>query len=219
MLLPRLMELIETHAEELTEKLIQSVRTSPRTTFLHELSEAELKQRVFDLYRNLGRWLGEKSEVEIEATYGEIGRRRCREGVPLSELVHTLVQVKQILWDYIQQHIVSESANALYGEELLDVMVGQFFDKAIYHTVRGYEETWSKDASLRLLAGVPLEPGTTGAAMNIARAVLGELQGRRGVLDADRGLRSVTFVTKVAPNGKVRSVTLLQESETEWPRG
>ena len=216
MLLPWLMRLIETHAEELTEKLVQAVRTSPRTTFLQEVSEAELKRRVFDLYHNLGRWLGEKGEADIEATYGEIGRKRFREGVPLSELVYALILMKQHLWDFIQKNDLPETATNLYGEEQLEAMVGQFFDRALYHAVRGYEEAWLRETPLQLLAGMPPEPSMTGATMSIARAVLGELQARRGVLDRDAGLRSVTLAVKLEPAGKVRSVTVQQESETEW---
>src|SRR5215813_5528615 len=83
--LPRLMQQIEMHAEKLTERVIDAVRTSPRTKFLRDLSEEELRRRFFDLFRNLGRWLSEKSEGEIETIYGDVGRRRCREAVPLSE--------------------------------------------------------------------------------------------------------------------------------------
>jgi hypothetical protein len=218
MLLPWLMRLIETHAEQLTDKLIEAVRTSPRTTFLHELSEAELKQRVLDLYQNLGRWLGEKREAEIEATYRENGRKRFREGVPLSELIYALILMKRHLWEYVQVNDLPETGTNLYGEEQLAVMVGQFFDTALYHAVRGYEEEWSK-GSLRLLAGVPGEPGTMGVTMNVARAVLGELESRRGVLDRDLGLRSVTFTLKLESTGKVRSITVQQESQTDRPRG
>jgi hypothetical protein len=99
------------------------------------------------------------------------------------------------------------------------MMVGQFFDRALYYAVRGYEEAWLKEASVRLLAAIPLEPGVTSATMNIARAVIGELEARRGVLDKDMGLRSVTLAVKLEPAGKVRSVTVQQESETQWPRG
>ena len=211
--LPWLMNQIETHADELTERVIQAVRTSPRTTFLHELSEEELRRRFFDLYRNLGQWLSEKGEGEIEATYGEIGRRRCREGVPLNELVYALILVKQILWDHIQKNVVPESEANLYGEELVNAMVGTFFDRALYHAVRGYEETWTTDASLRLLAGGPAQSGS--ATTGIARAVLGELDARRGVLDNDLRLRSLTFVVKLEPPGMVRSITVQQESHTE----
>ena len=219
MLLPSLMRLIETHAEELTEKVIKALRTNPRTAFLHEVSEAELKRRGFDLYHNLGRWLGEKSEAEIESTYREIGRRRFREGVPLSELVYALVLMKQHLWDFIRKNDLPETVTNLYGEEQLEMMVGQFFDKALYHAVRGYEETWLMEASLPLIRETSAEPTGTGATTNIARAVIGALSARRDVLDSDIGLRSVALALKLEPGGKVRSVTVQQESETEWPRG
>jgi len=64
--LPWLMTQIQTHADELTERVIQAVRTSPRTSFLHELYEEDLRLRFSDLYRNLGRWISEKGEGEIE---------------------------------------------------------------------------------------------------------------------------------------------------------
>ena len=211
--LPWLMQQIETHAERLTERVIDAVRTNPRTKFLRDLSEEELRRRFFDLFRNLGRWLSEKSEGEIESIYGDIGRRRCREAVPLSELVYALVLVKQTLWDYMQKNVVAVSETTLYEEELIAEMMGRFFDRALYHTVRGYEEVWAMDTSLRLLAGSSSEHGC--ATTGIARAILGELQERRTTLDADDRLRTVTFTVELDPPGTVRSLALLQESRNE----
>jgi histidine kinase-like protein len=211
--LPWLFNQIETHAEQLTERVIEAVRTSPETAFLRDVSKEELKRRFFDLYRNLGRWLSEKNDDEIEAIYGEIGRRRCREGVPLNALIYTLMLVKKHLWEYIQRNIVPASEGRLYEEVQVIEMMTRFFDRAVYHTVRGYEESWTKDASLRLLAGAPSEAASATTA--IARAILGELEPRRGVLDNDLRLSSVTFTVKLDPPGKVRSVTLLQESYTD----
>ena len=216
MQLPWLMKQIETHAEQLTERVIQAVRTNPRTKFLSDLSEDELRRRFFDLFRNLGQWLGERGEEQIEATFGEIGRRRCDEGVPLTELVYALVLVKQHLWDYIAKNVMPASEENLYQEELVGEMVGRFFDRAIYHTVRGYEEMWTKEASRRLLAAAPSGPGR--ATLGIARAILGELEARRNVLDEDARLRSVTFTVRLEPPGTVRSVTLQQESHSERGR-
>jgi hypothetical protein len=214
--LPWLMKQIETHAEQLTERVIQAVRSNPRTKFLRDLSEEELRRRFFDLFRNLGRWLSETGEEEVEAIYGEIGRRRCREGVPLNELIYALILVKQHLWDYIEKNVVPASEGNLYGEELIAQMMVKFFDRAVYHTVRGYEEVWEKEASLRLLAGPPSEAGSATTA--IARAILGELEPRRGVLDNDLRLRAVTFTVNLDPPGTVRSITLQQESHTEGGR-
>jgi len=214
--LPWLMKQIETHAEQLSEQVIQAVRTSPRTRVMGQLSEEELKARFFDFFRNFGRWISEKNEDEIEATYGEVGRRRCREGMPLNDLVYALILVKQHLWDYVVKHVMPTSEGNLYQEELLGEMLGKFFDRALYHTIRGYEEVWIKEASLRLLAGPPAEAAS--ATTGIARAILGELEARRGVLDNDLRLRSVTFTVKLEPPGTVRSVTLQQESHSEGGR-
>lgn len=214
--LPWLMSQIETHAEELTGRVIQAIRTNPRTQFLRGLSEDELKKAIFNLFRNLGRWLSEKREDEIEAIYGEIGQRRCTEGVPLNELIYALILVKQHLWDYIEKHVMPTSEGNLYQEELLGSMMGKFFDRAVYHTVRGYEETWAKEATERLFALAPSEAGS--ATGSIARAILGELEARRGVLDTDLRLRSVTFTVKLEPPGTVRSITLQQESHSERAR-
>jgi len=217
MLLPSLIRLIETHADELMDQVVKAVRTDPRTAFLHEVSEAELKRRGFDLYRNLGRWLGEKSEADIEATYRENGYRRFQEGVPLSALVHALTLMKQHLWNFVRKNDLPETATNLYSEEQLEMMVGQFFDKAVYPAVRGYEEAWIKEAPTSLLAGTATS-GMTGVTMSIARAVLSELQARRAVFDSDMGLRGLTLGVNLDPHGKVRAITVQPESVTEWPR-
>lgn len=214
--LPWLMKQIETHAEQLTERIIQAIRTNPRTKSISVLSEEELKRRFFDLFRNFGRWLSEKGEDEIEAIYGEIGRRRCLDGTPLNELVFALVLVKQHVGDYVETNLVPASEGNLYQEELVIGMMSRFFDRVVYHTVRGYEETWVNEASVRLLAGAPSEAGS--ATTGIARAILGELNARRGVLDNDLRLRAVTFTVNLEPPGTVRSVTLQQESHSEGGR-
>lgn len=214
--LPWVMNQIEMHAEQLSERAIQAVRTSPRIKSLGSTSEEELRRKFFDLYRNLGRWLGETGEAEIEATYGDIGRRRCGEGVPLNELIYVLIIVKQELWGYFQKHIAPASEGNLYQEEQIIEMIGKFFDRALYHTIRGYEEVWAKEASLQLLSGTPSQ--SEGATTGIARAILGELEARRGMLDNDLRLRSVTFTVRLDPPGNVRSVTLQQESHSEGGR-
>jgi len=209
--LPWLMHQIETHAEQLTDRVIAAVRTNPRTKFLRDASEEQLRRRFFDLFRDMGRWLSEANESEIEAIYAEFGRARCHEAVPLGELVYALLLVKQHLWDYVKKHVVAVSESTLYEEELVAEMMGRFFDSALYHAVRGYEDVWAKDTSLRLLAGSSSERGC--ATRGIARAILGELEERRSALDSDDRLRTVTFTVELDPARTVRSLTLLQESE------
>lgn len=139
MLSTRLVRMIEDHAEDLTREALDDIATNRRTAGYHSLSRHELQRRVYDVYRNLGRWLGDESETRIESTYGELGRSRRGEGIPLSQVVFALMLTKGHLWSFIRSAGLVGSAVDLYQEEELTLLLSRFFDKAIYHTVRGYE--------------------------------------------------------------------------------
>jgi hypothetical protein len=135
----RLIRVIEEHAEELTRGVLKDLASNPLTPEYHRLPPEELHRRVYDVYHNLGRWLGDKTEEHIAATYGGLGRTRCAEGVPLSEVVYALVLIKDHLREYIRAVGLVDSAVELYLEEELHLSIGHFFDRALYHTVKGYE--------------------------------------------------------------------------------
>jgi hypothetical protein len=135
----RLVKVIEEHAEELTRGVLTDLAGNARTPHYHHLPADELHRRVYDVYHNLGRWLGDKTEEHLETTFGGLGRTRRGEGVPLSEVVYALVLIKEHLREYIQAVGLVDSAVELYLEEELHLMIGHFFDRAVYHTVRGYE--------------------------------------------------------------------------------
>jgi hypothetical protein len=139
MLSARLVKIIEDHADDMTRSLIEHVRHDARSAELR-LPDDQLRKRAYDVYHNLGRWLGDKSEVAIAHTYLAVGHHRHGEGVPLSEVVLGLILVKDHLRDFIRTHGLVDSAVQLYQVEELHLLVSHFFDRAIYHTVRGYEE-------------------------------------------------------------------------------
>jgi hypothetical protein len=135
----KLVSMIEDHADQLTDGLVGYLQRHPRTGGYHKLARSELHNRAYDVYRNLGRWVAGKSESEIESGYLDLGERRFREGIPLSQVVFALVLTKDHLLNYVKMSGLSDSALDLYQEMELIRLVGQFFDKAIYHTVHGYE--------------------------------------------------------------------------------
>ena len=141
MAFPNLMKMVETHAEELTNEVISDLARNPKTPYFHGMPLQELHRRIYDVYHNLGRWLTEKNETNIQAVYSELGRRRHEEGVPLYEVVCAVILTKEHLWDYIRRNQGLSSAVQLYQEEELILMISRFFDKAIYHVVKGYEST------------------------------------------------------------------------------
>jgi len=139
MLLPELIHEIEARAPVLTEDLMADLRRDPHAAYLHRVDERTFRSRALDLYTNLSRWIADRREEEVERAYGELGRTRCREGVPASELVYALIRAKAHLFEYIRRNAEAGSAVDLYQEDELLGMIGRFFDRAIYHALRGYE--------------------------------------------------------------------------------
>jgi hypothetical protein len=138
MLSARLVRTIEDHADSLTRGALEQIARHPHTPTYHTLEGDELRRRIYDVYHNLGRWLGDKREEDIEAVYSALGARRRDEGIPLSEVVFALVLIKRHLRDYMM-NLGGDSAVELYQEEQLHVLLENFFDKAVYFAVKGYE--------------------------------------------------------------------------------
>jgi hypothetical protein len=139
MLSTRLVQMIEDHAEELTRNVIRDVKSHSLTPHFQHVSHDELRHRTYGVYRNLGHWLSHKTDEAIQTTYTELAKKRFAEGVPLSEVVYALILTKDHLRDYVRSAGLPDTAVELYQEQELHRLVGHFFDRAIYYTVRGYE--------------------------------------------------------------------------------
>jgi hypothetical protein len=139
MLSARLVQMIEDHAEELTQGLIKDLQTNARTPHYHQLTYDELHFRTYAVYRNLGHWISQRTEDSIAASYADLAIRRYAEGVPLEELVFALISTKNHLYVYVRTTGLVDSAVELHQERELRRLVGHFFDNAIFYTVRAYE--------------------------------------------------------------------------------
>ena len=139
MLSDSLVQMIEDHAEQLTRGLVDDLKSNKRTTHYHHLTGDELHRRTYDVYRHLGHWIASKTEEAVASSYTELAKTRYAEGIPLNEVVYALILTKYHLREYIRFSGLSDSAIDLHREMELQQLVGQFFDKAIYYTVRGFE--------------------------------------------------------------------------------
>ena len=144
MLTIRLVQMIEDHAEELTQGLIKDLQSNPRTPHYHQLTYDELHFRTYAVYRNLGHWISQRTEDPIAANYADLAIRRFAEGVPLEEIVFALISTKNHLYQYVRMTGLMDSAVELHQERELRRLIGHFFDNAIFYTVRAYE----REASL-----------------------------------------------------------------------
>ena|SRR5690349_24737926 len=140
----RLVRLIETHADALAQGLEERVQASGQIVGYRRVPANELRERVYEIYRHLGEWLLGKNEQDIEHRYCEIGARRARQKVPLSEVVQAIVLTKENLWDFLKSGAVMDRAIEIMGELELLQMLEMFFDRAIYYAAVGYEQEMTR---------------------------------------------------------------------------
>ena len=151
MLSVRLVQMIEDHAEELTRELIKDLQSNPRTPHFHRLTFEELHYRTYSVYRNLSHWISQGSEEPIAANYSDLAIRRYAEGVPLEEIVFALISTKNHLFAYVHTAGLMDSAVELHQERELRRLVANFFDTAIYYTVKAYEHKAASDRPRSML--------------------------------------------------------------------
>lgn len=150
MIAAKLVELIEIHASQLTRDAARDLATNPRTPGFRAVPRQELEDRVFQIFHRLGDWIGDPKSATVEAEFGEWGRRRFDQGIPISEIVYAVIVLKQHLRRYVSDHglvdaafprIDSDYVLPMHLQSLQDLntRIGQFFDEALYHLARGYE--------------------------------------------------------------------------------
>jgi hypothetical protein len=139
MLAYRLLRLVETHSDALAAGLLERTQNSPLLPGYRNVPPGELEQRVYEIYRHLADWLLGKSELEVEKRYLEIGAKRARQDVPLSQLIWAIILTKKNLWDFVQREAVLDRPAEISGELEVEELLDQFFDRAIYYAAVGYE--------------------------------------------------------------------------------
>jgi hypothetical protein len=140
MLAMKLVRLIETHSEELSRGLAHQLRTSERTTDYRKLRAEDLRPAAADVYRNLGEWLLRKTEVDISNRFRDIAARRAAEGIRIHQYVWAIMLSRDYLWRFLRRECFADSIVELHAELELQLLLNQFFDRAVYHAIVGYEE-------------------------------------------------------------------------------
>ena len=136
----RLVRLIETHADRLAHGLQHKFQHVKHCDDLRKVPAAELKDRSYEIYRNLSDWLTAKSEAEIEHRYVALGQRRASQGVALSNVLWAITTTKEHLWEFLDSEGFAEKPVELFGELELLHRIEMFFDRALYYVAVGYEK-------------------------------------------------------------------------------
>jgi len=157
----QVIRIIESHAEELTEGVMEKLRSSSHTPAYHSVPREELHRRLFEIYHDLGHWLLGNMEQSVQSRYEAVGRERYKEHVPLGQVLWAQVLIKEHLRDAIGTAMSADSAVELYREREVLRLIGRFFDRALCYTAEAYE----REASLEAAARARHEREQTGASI------------------------------------------------------
>lgn len=136
----RLVRMIESHSDQLAHGLREKVLACEKTAqFRSNVPAVELEDRVFEIYRNIGDWLNQRTESEVQTRYTELGLRRASQGVAFSQFLFAMTLTRDHLWEFIMLHGLVDRAVELYQELELRQQLDLFFDRAIYYAAVGYE--------------------------------------------------------------------------------
>ena len=125
------------HTEEWVAVWLEEVRREKTTPSYHDYADLdELKRDTAALYHYLALWLrtGEW-DSRIDAHYHRIGRDRRVAGFSLSEVISAILLAKRHLWN----GIIAGKQLSVALELQVSKSISLFYDKAIYHTILGYE--------------------------------------------------------------------------------
>jgi hypothetical protein len=142
-----LVRLIERHADQLAEGLMKKLRSSDRTLEFRHVPDHELQNGAREIYTNLGDWLLTKTESDIELRYTQLGAHRAAQGIPVTQFLWAVLMSKEHLFGFLQRESLAEGIVELYGELELLQLLDQFFDRALYYAVVGYEHARMRKAA------------------------------------------------------------------------
>jgi hypothetical protein len=137
----KLIQHMKGNAERMSEEVIQKIRNSERCSQLVLAVPAEQQKRsTLEIYRDLTAWLGTESDKSIEQRYGSLGMLRAQQGVPFSNLYWAICIAHEHLWGYMQQECLLDEPVEFWGGVILLRSLTQFFDRALYFALLGYEK-------------------------------------------------------------------------------
>lgn len=136
----RLVRLIEKHSEALARGLAEQIQKSDRTPAFRTIPIQELRLAATDVYSNLGEWLLRKTESDIARRFKTVGKQRSDQGIALEQFVWALMLTRDHLWHFLRREAFADNIVELHAELELQQLLSQFFDRAIYYAMIGYEE-------------------------------------------------------------------------------
>jgi hypothetical protein len=131
---------IQSNAQRLAAEYVADLVANPKTPHFAKLAREDLERVADELYGKLADWLAERHVEGLETEFRARARRQRKAGMPLTEIVYAVLLLKAHVWGFVKRNAMVDSIGDLYQRDEAIVLIGEFFDRLIYATAKGYEE-------------------------------------------------------------------------------
>lgn len=137
----KLIDLVESHAEQIATQWSRIVVKNPFTPFYHGKQAEKLIPQAVRFYRNFRKLFLEPKPAEASDGYFTgYAERRYREGVPLQEAIYALILMRRQIWLYAEFQAVFTTA--VERQQAIESVTRTIlmFDYAVYFITKRYRE-------------------------------------------------------------------------------
>ncbi|PKN33369.1 MAG: hypothetical protein CVU61_13565 [Deltaproteobacteria bacterium HGW-Deltaproteobacteria-19] len=137
----KLIDLVETHAEQIARQWAKNVRKNPFTPYYHGLPDEQLVPQAVVFYEKFRNLFMEPKPVEAsEGYFARYAEESYRRGVPLHEALYALILMRRQIWLYAEFQVLFFTAveQNLAVESITRTIL--MFDYAVYFISKKYGE-------------------------------------------------------------------------------
>ena len=145
----KLIEITESHAQEISQQWCKTVRTNNRTPSYHLIPEEECVLQAVRFYKNLSRvYFSQKPSRDLYEYFTQYAEDRYSEGIPCPEAIYALSMMRRQMWLYADsQAAFLTPMDHLQAIEAINKTI-RIFDLGIFFVAQKYGTLTKRDGFL-----------------------------------------------------------------------
>ncbi|OHD71882.1 MAG: hypothetical protein A2W19_04205 [Spirochaetes bacterium RBG_16_49_21] len=135
----KLVKLIESNADTIVKRWLDRLLSDLTTSTFSKHHLDYITNKANQLLKNLGQWISYDTTVEdIKKRYTEEGVDLFKMGIPLCEVLRSMFVLRRIMWLFVVNESLTDSALELQQLKELSDRVILFYDRAQYYFTKSY---------------------------------------------------------------------------------
>ncbi|MCX7634267.1 MAG: hypothetical protein N2Z74_00800 [Syntrophales bacterium] len=143
----KLIDITESHAEQIAQQWYNNVKMNPRTPSYHKLPAEEAKRQALYFYQHFGKlFKTDKPFEEAQQLFSRYAEERYRQGIPLAEAVYAVTLMRRHMWLFSNSQAVFITPVEHHQATESQTRTILMFDYAIYVIIDKYTELMQQES-------------------------------------------------------------------------